>query len=57
MRIMVEHVAEIKDDARPGKARCGYCGKISTDLDACEYCGEENLLHIFQPTQANPLVM
>ena len=49
LRIMAASVVDVEDDARPGKARCQWCGKTSTDLEACSHCGKDEYLTVFKP--------
>lgn len=41
LRIMQEYVMDVQDDARIGKGRCSYCGKVSEwqGIELCSKCG------------------
>ena len=38
VRVMIQSVASIDGDVRPGMARCGYCGKNTKAGEPCEHC-------------------
>lgn len=47
MRIMASYVEKVIGDERPGKARCQWCGKTSTDTSMCSHCEKTEYLTIF----------
>ena len=54
--IPARYVLAVKNDARIGKKRCNYCGKISVYEDklgrkhkTCPYCHRDDYIHIFNP--------
>jgi len=47
LRIMEAYVTEVIDDERPGKARCNWCGKTSTNTETCQHCGKSEYLEKF----------
>lgn len=44
MRVFIEDIDEIIDDARKGKAHCELCGETSDSLNVCTNCGHSDYL-------------
>ena len=49
LRLMIEDVAEIEDDARIGVHKCGWCGGYSTDGVTCDKCGKAEYVRPLNP--------
>lgn len=59
LRVFDNIIEKIKDDARKGKARCHWCGKISQchyditrkqfTIKECQHCNKSEYLTIFKP--------
>ena len=47
MRVMDTYVKKVIDDERPGKARCQWCGKTSSNVTVCGHCQKTGYLTIF----------
>lgn len=47
LRVMDESVEAVRDDARPGKVKCGYCGKMFSSMEdlTAHYLEEEANAH------------
>lgn len=46
MRVQGRYVAEVIDDARPGKMRCQYCGATRDVADTCPVCRKSEYLQV-----------
>lgn len=53
IRVMAWMVEYITDDARPGKMRCGWCGKTQPVCAVCTHCGNDGTM-AFVATYKNP---
>lgn len=58
LRIMESQVRGVQDDARTGKQRCNYCGKISEyiGLDLCPHCGYYGYVKKFENVEERHIV-
>lgn len=48
LRLMNNSVAEVIDDIRPSKMKCGWCGKCADIGDVCPKCGKSKYLFNFK---------
>jgi len=53
IRAMAWMVEEVIDDARPGMARCGFCGTTTKDNAPCTVCKKETFLEPFTSRTVN----
>jgi hypothetical protein len=57
LRLMARDVAEVIDDARPGQARCNWCGKTTAADAACFNCGKTEYLAPFRRSLLNGVIL
>ena len=53
IRVMDWMVDYIIDDARPGKMRCGWCGRTQVIASACSHCGNDGVFKRGTPPTGN----